>query len=62
MPDAYLLDTSILVHYVRDDALKQRIEAEHHLLTGDTAVTISAVTVGELESLSRQWNWGEANL
>ena len=57
-PPLYLLDTNILVRYVRRDALGQRIEAAYSLLTTPTIPLISIVTEGEIRSLAKQLNWG----
>jgi tRNA(fMet)-specific endonuclease VapC len=58
----YLLDTNILVHYVRHDALWQHIEATYFLLTTDPPPVISVVSAGELRSLAIQWNWQAARM
>ncbi len=58
----YLLATNILVHYVRGDALGQRIEATYAVLTTPSTPRISIVTEGELRSLAIQWAWGRAKL
>ena len=53
----YLLDTNILVQYVRDDSVWRRIQTRYSLLLIDPKPGICAVTVGELRSLALQWNW-----
>ena len=58
----YLLDTNIVVHYVRRDALGQQIEAVYALLTTPTQPLVSIVTEGELRSLAQQWQWGAAKV
>jgi len=61
LPDPlYLLDTNILVHYVRGDQFQRRIEAKYGLLVTPTVPLISIVTEGEMLSLARQWGWGVA--
>ena len=55
----YLLDTNILVHLVRRDALGQAILANYALLTAEPKPLISVVTDGELRSLAYQFVWGE---
>ena len=55
----YLLDTNILVHLVRRDALGQEILANYALLTIEPKPLISVVTDGELRSLTYQFGWGE---
>jgi tRNA(fMet)-specific endonuclease VapC len=57
MGDLYLLDTNVLVHYVRSDAVWQRIQLKYSLLLADPQPLISVVSVGELRSLAHQFNW-----
>ncbi len=61
-PPLYVLDTSILVHYIRDDALGQRIETTYSLLTTPTTPLISIVTEGEIRSLAIRRGWGPTRL
>ncbi|MGH9835368.1 MAG: type II toxin-antitoxin system VapC family toxin [Blastocatellia bacterium] len=56
---SYLLDTNILVHLVREDAIGQRLGDEYSLLLIQPPPMISDVTEGELRSLAIQWKWGE---
>lgn len=58
----YLLDTNILVHLVRRDALGQTILANYALLTLEPKPLISIVTDGELRSLTYQFAWGEQRI
>lgn len=61
MPDPrppYILDTNVLVHLIRGDALWERLRKTHQLLLADPRPLISVVTVGELRSLAIQFNWG----
>ena len=53
-----ILDTNILVHNVRQDAMWEKVREDHQLLVVEPTPLISVVTAGELRSLSRQWNWG----
>src|SRR5438094_3441096 len=57
-PVAYLLDTNILVHYVRDDALSQWVETNYSLGSQPRSPLISIITEGEIESLALQFGWG----
>ncbi len=57
-----VLDTNILVHYVRDDATWETVRTDFRLLIVEPTPVISIVTVGELRSLARQWKWGEGKL
>ena len=61
-PIRYLLDTNILVHFVRQDAVWNRIRAEYNLFAVEPTQLISVVTVGELRSLAVQHRWGKTKL
>ena len=58
----FLLDTNVLVHYVRDSLLWQRIRDSYHLLTITPTPRICLVSQGELRSLAVQWQWGRRKL
>lgn len=58
----YLLDTNMLIHYVRGDALATHLESLYSLRASQASPIISVVTVGELRSLALQLAWGEAKL
>ena len=55
----YLLDTNILLIYVRGNSITRKIEEDLQLLTGDNQLVISVVTVGEIKSLAIKNNWGK---
>ena len=57
LPILYLLDTNILVHLVRGDAVWGRVRATFQPLLTDPRPIISVVTAGELRSLAFQFNW-----
>lgn len=54
----YLLDTNVLVAYVRRNVLFQDIESEYGLLTVAQKPIVSVVSVGEIRALSREFVWG----
>jgi tRNA(fMet)-specific endonuclease VapC len=56
----YVLDTSILVHGVRRDAVWQRIQARFDLFVIEPRPVLCVVSVGELWSLAYQRDWGRA--
>lgn len=56
----YLLDTGILVHYVRQSPLYLTIEANEKITEQDCIPFISVVTMGEILSFGTQRNWGQA--
>ena len=58
----YLLDTNILVHYVRESVVWEQVRDTYQPLTSALQPIISVVTAGELRSLARQWNWGAPKL
>ena len=62
MGPLYLLDTNILVHYVRGDETWRRIRERYSLLVHDPRPSISIVSVGELRSLALQFNWQAAKI
>src|SRR5580658_8559272 len=55
----YLLDTNILVHQVRRDAVGERIRKLYSPLLAEPRPLISVVTEGELRSLGFQLGWGK---
>ena len=57
----YLLDTNILIHYLRQSSLADYIERTYQPLVPSPTMKplISAVIQGELKSISLQNNWGE---
>jgi len=57
-----LLDTNILIHYVRGDELWEAIRADYQLLLIEPKPIISIVNAAELRSLALQFQWGPAKL
>ena len=58
----YLLDTNILVHFVRASALWGRVRDLYQPLTTEPKPIVSVVTAGEIRSLAIQWKWGRQKL
>jgi tRNA(fMet)-specific endonuclease VapC len=56
-PQLLLLDTNVLVHLVRGDALGERIRAQYSPALAEPRPLISVVTDGELRSLTYQFGW-----
>jgi tRNA(fMet)-specific endonuclease VapC len=54
----YLLDTNIIVAYIRDSEVWRQIVAAHQPLTVTPTPLYCVVTEGELLSLALQWSWG----
>ncbi len=62
-PDALIvLDTSVVVHLARNDALGQKVNADHDLTGRSLRPLISIVTVGEMFAPARKWSWGEGKI
>jgi tRNA(fMet)-specific endonuclease VapC len=55
----FLLDTNILIHYLRKDKTSKLIESKYNLFNSDSFPALSIVTVGEIHSLALQLKWGE---
>ena len=58
----YLLDTNIVLLYLRDDKVAKKVESNFGFFSGQHDLFISVVTVGELESLLLQRNYGAAKV
>lgn len=57
---AYLLDTNILVHLIRGNAVGLAIDAHFGLRGALNRCVVSVVTVGEMYALARKYDWGPA--
>jgi len=58
-PPLYLLDTSVLVAYVRAGPVGEYVEQTYHLRQPGFKPLICVVSVGEILSLAKTWRWGE---
>jgi tRNA(fMet)-specific endonuclease VapC len=58
----YLLDTNILLHFIRQDSIYRKIETDFAPLNAPHQAFVSAVSLGEIESISLQRKWGESKL
>jgi tRNA(fMet)-specific endonuclease VapC len=58
LPAGYLLDTNILVHLLRNNALGQFLDATYRLLALPQEQALCIVTVGELYALALKFGWG----
>jgi predicted nucleic acid-binding protein len=54
----YLLDTNILLTYIRDNEIARRLEGNLNLLSAKHNLILSVVSIGELRSIAIQANWG----
>jgi predicted nucleic acid-binding protein len=55
----YMLDTNIILHYLRGSKKYEQIESEINLLGGKVLPLISVVTVAEIQGFMQRRNWGE---
>lgn len=55
----YILDTGILVGYIRGAPYAEYVEAKYSVSQPPNIAIISVVTVGEIMSLALQLGWGE---
>lgn len=55
----YVLDTNIILTYLRKHNLWNNAELPHRLFDQETDIFIPAVVIGELKSIAIQNNWGE---
>lgn len=56
----YLLDTNILLAYLREpNTIQEFIDKKYAPLNSTNKAVISIVTIGEIKSLSIKNNWGE---
>jgi len=60
LSDPVLLDTNVVVHLIRANAVGQQIAADHQLLQRPDRPFISIVTVGELKAFALKLGWGAA--
>lgn len=57
--ELFLLDTSIVVHYLRDDHVARKVEQQFNLRHRSERPLVCVVTVGELLAIARKFAWGE---
>ena len=55
----YLLDTNVLIIYSRSADIARRIERDHQLFDGKNDLAISIATIGEINSLIAQYDYGK---
>ena len=58
----YLVDTNILLFYIRQDSRLHAIDARYNPLAASVTSIISVVTEGELRSIALQRNWGTTKI
>ena len=58
----YLLDTNILLIYLRDKPRRVKIEQAYQLFDTANTLIISVVSVGEIKSIAKRNYWGQRKL
>ena len=61
-PTRYLLDTNVLVHFVRGSLVWDQIRTTHQPLLVTPTPQYCLVSEGEIRSLALQWKWGTKKL
>jgi len=56
----YLLDTNILLIYLRDKPRRVKIEQAYQLFDTANTLIISVVSVGEIKSIAKRNYWGQS--
>ena len=62
LPRNLLLDTSVLIHLVRNNWIGRSIESRFRLRTRVEKPVISIVTVGEILAFARKLSWGASRM
>ena len=58
----FVLDTNILLHYVRRTELAQEVERELNLISQNAIPMIASVSIGEMEGFVQRQEWGQAKI
>ena len=58
----FILDTGIILHYVRQSDLSQKIESELNLLSQKVVPVVASVSIGEIEGFIQCGQWGEKKI
>jgi tRNA(fMet)-specific endonuclease VapC len=56
----FVLDTNILVYFVRSDEYIRQLDSQFSLFSSNNSTFISIVSVGEIRSLAHQFSWGKS--
>ena len=54
----FLLDTNIIVHYIRQSEYSKQIDKKYSPLGFENTPVVSAITKGEILSIAFRNNWG----
>jgi predicted nucleic acid-binding protein len=55
----FLIDTNVLLYYIRGRERFEKIESRLRLLSGDKLILISTVSLGEIHGFMQRQEWGE---
>jgi len=55
----YILDTNILLYYIRNNKTTQKIEQKLNLFDDQNTLVLSVVSIGEIRAIAKQNNWGK---
>lgn len=58
----YILDTNLVLIYLRDNQQAKRIEEDLQLLSERHNLILSVVSVGELQSIAKRNRWGKRRI
>ncbi|MEM1326269.1 MAG: PIN domain-containing protein [Bacteroidota bacterium] len=58
----FILDTNIVLIYLRENQLSRNLESSLRLMSGTNNLFLSAVSLGELKSIAKQNKWGNRKL
>lgn len=58
----YLLDTNIVLIYLRQSGLKEELDRRLNLFSPENTLLISVVSIGEAKSIAIQRKWGEKKI
>lgn len=58
----FVLDTNILIHYIRRDEVAENLDATIHPFTTNNRPIVPIVVFGEVKSIAIQNNWGTKKL
>lgn len=58
----YILDTDIVLIYLRRNQMAKNLESSLQLMAGKNKLTVSVVTRGELKSIALQNKWGRKKI
>jgi len=59
---SFLLDTNIILTYLRRSQFRDRFEAILNLFNDENILIVSAVTIGELKSMAIKNGWGQQKI